>query len=157
MVERSFLKIRFVAGVVAAVVTTPATARAGEPSLEGPREELAALDARSQPPPTPESAAQWNSEQRRLQAAVGVSAGLMAAFLLTGLLVLTVPPNCSDPDPDFGCGEGYGRAITAMIMFPAAAVTVIPTAVYGVRLSRHNERRPVARLQLTPGGFALRF
>ncbi len=139
-----------------ALVGAPVHASAGDPQLEEPREELAALDAKSRPP-TADTVAQWTAKQRKLRIQVGVSASVAAALLLTVILVLTVPASCQDPDPDFGCGEGYGRGYTALVVFPAAAVAVIPTWVFGARLARHNERRPVARLQLAPGGFALRF
>ncbi len=145
------------AAVVATLIGAPATAWAGDPQLEGPREELAALDASLKPQPTAETVAQWTAKQRKLRVQLGVSASVGVALLLTGILVLTVPASCQDPDPDFGCGEGYGRVYTALVVFPAAAVAVIPTWVFGARLARHNERRPAARLQLAPGGFALRF
>jgi hypothetical protein len=48
--------------------------------------------------------------------------------------------------------------VTGAIMIPIGLVALIPTIVYGVRLFDLNQTRPIgARLQLAPGGFALRF
>jgi hypothetical protein len=100
----------------------------------------------------------WAKKRRRLQIQTGISGGLVAAFLVGVPMALFLPSTCRDPDPDFGCGEGYGRVYSSIMLAAAAVVTVIPTIVYGVRLDRHWLDRPVAaRVSLSPGGLALRF
>ncbi|MBZ5711277.1 hypothetical protein [Nannocystis pusilla] len=108
------------------------------------------------PASTDEIYQKWSAKRRKLQIQTGVSAGLAVALLGTGLLALFAPSVCRDPDPDFGCGEGYGRFFTAMTVLPASVVTTIPAIVFGVRLHRHQKQRQVA-LQAGPGGFVLRF
>lgn len=161
------------ATLIAALAAEPASARASQ-QPEGPETPAAApmpdasADAAQQPEgpeapaaaPMPEASAdaalkQWTQQRRKLRIQLGVSAGFTAAFLLSGTLALAIPVSCPD-DPLVDC-EPYGRWIAAAVMFPAALVAAIPTAVYGVRLRRHNERRPVARMQLAPGGLAIRF
>lgn len=137
------------ATLIVALAAEPSAARAAQ-RPEGPEAPIAA--------PTPDADAarqQWTARQRKLKIQLGVSAGFTAAFLLSGALPLAIPINCPD-DPEIDC-EPYGRWIAAAVMFPAALIAAIPTAVYGVRLRRHNERRPVARVQLAPGGLVLRF
>ncbi|MFZ6183836.1 hypothetical protein [Nannocystis pusilla] len=160
------------ATLLAALAAEPASARASQQpeGLETPAAPMAeaSADAAQQPEgpeapavaPMPEASAdaalrQWTQQRRKLRIQLGVSAGFTAAFLLSGTLALAIPVSCPD-DPLVDC-EPYGRWIAAAVMFPAALVAAIPTAVYGVRLRRHNERRPVAHVQLAPGGLAIRF
>ncbi|MFY0537793.1 hypothetical protein [Nannocystis pusilla] len=97
-------------------------------------------------------------KRRRLQIQTGISGSLVAAFLVGIPTALFLPSTCRDPDPDFGCGEGYVRAYGSIMLAAAAVVTVIPTIVYGVRLDRHWLDRPVPRrFALAPGGLTLRF
>lgn len=100
----------------------------------------------------------WSKKRRKLQIQTGISGGLSGLFLASGLLMLFAPASCRHPDPDFGCGEGYGRFYGSIVLFSASVVALIPAIVYGVRLHRHNQTRPgTARLQLAPGGLTLRF
>lgn len=48
-------------------------------------------------------------------------------------------------------------ATTGGALLSAATVTLVPTIVFAARLGKHERRRPVAALQLAPGGVALRF
>jgi len=149
------------ATLITALAGAPTTAWGLEPQVEGPRE-------RAVPPVEPvrpdmvdmapaDTLQQWSAKQRKLKIQLGVTAGLTAAFLITGALMLVTPMLCRNPSPEWGCGEPYGQWITAMVVIPAGLITAIPTAVYGVRLHRHNLRRPVAQLQVAPGGLTLRF
>jgi hypothetical protein len=147
----TFLRRLTSATVLAALAAEPTAARASQ-QPEGPEAPAVA--------PTPDASAaealqQWTQRQRKLRIQLGVSAGFTAAFLLSGTLVLAIPVSCPD-DPLIDC-EPYGRWLAAAVMFPGALIAAIPTAVYGVRLRRHNERRPVARMQLAPTGLAIRF
>lgn len=102
--------------------------------------------------------AAWARKRRTLQVWTGVAGGISAAFIVPGALVLLIPPDCSDADPDSGCPEVLLHVVTGAIMIPIGLVALIPTIVYGVRLFDLNQTRPIgARLQLAPGGFALRF
>lgn len=144
--------------MVAALVPGPAMAQDGAQALavEGPAEQAV-------PPPTAVSPGeapkmtlpQWTAQKRKLKIQLGVSAGFTAAFLVTGVLLFALPIRCP-ADPEIDC-EPYGRWIAGLTMIPATVIAGIPTAVFGVRLYRHNKRQPVAQLQLAPGGLALRF
>lgn len=139
------------ATVIVALAAEPAAARAGQ-QPEGPE----APAAVSVPGDGGDGALQqWTAQRRKLRIQLGVSAGFTGAFLLSGILPLAIPIRCPD-DPEIDC-EPYGRWIAAGVMFIGAVIAAIPTAVYGVRLRRHNERRPVARMHVAPTGLVLRF
>lgn len=108
--------------------------------------------------PPVDSYRRWSDERRKLRVQVGVSAGLAAAFLLGSVLALTVS-TCNPPPgaPDEYCGMPLGPLMLSGVLASAAVVTTVPAVVFGVRLGRHNRQRPVAQLQLAPGGLALRF
>lgn len=139
------------ATVIAALAAEPAIARASQ-QPEGPE----APPAASVSGDGGDSALQqWTEQRRTLRIQLGVSAGFTGAFLLSGVLPLAIPISCPD-DPEIDC-EPYGRWIAAGVMFVGSLVAAIPTAVYGVRLRRHNARRPVARMHVAPTGLAIRF
>lgn len=143
------------AGAIVGVtlVAEPAAALAG-PRAEGPQPAaVVPVSAEAVDPFADEQVHAWGARQRRLKIQLGVSAGLTAAFLLSGALALAIPMRC----PEDSLCEPYGRFWAATVMFPASVVAAIPTAVYGVRLRRHNERRPVARLLPAPTGLVIRF
>ncbi|MBL9106873.1 MAG: hypothetical protein JNL82_38515 [Myxococcales bacterium] len=100
----------------------------------------------------------WADERRQLRVQVGLSAGFTAAFLLAGVLAWTVP-SCNPPPgaPDGYCGMPLARIMVGGALMSAAAVSVVPTIVFGARLGRHERRGPVATLQPAPGGLTLRF
>lgn len=137
-------------------VAAPTTARASAPALVGPvmGPQVAPLELT----PT-DGYRRWSDERRKLRIQTGVSAGLAAAFLVAGVLALTVntcqPP--ASPGVDDACGIPVGKILATGTFFSAAAVTTIPAIVFGVRLGKHNRQRPVAALQFAPGGLALRF
>lgn len=158
---------RLVQCAVAASMLTPATAAAAraepvnELEIEGPAPAPTIPPPHAMQFPVDDFAAAhdaWAKKRRRLQIQTGISGGLVGAFLVGVPMVLFLPSTCRDPDPDFGCGEGYGRVFSSFMLAAAAVITVIPTIVYGVRLDRHWYDRPVAtRVSLAPGGLALRF
>lgn len=100
----------------------------------------------------------WRAKRRRLRISLGISGGVLAAGALGVALSLAFPNDCGatgDEPLTYNC-EAYpiGLMVWAFAVVPASLVATI---VYGVRLGRHNNRRPaqLRRVQLTPGG--LRF
>lgn len=156
---------RLVGCALAASILSPATAAASDPAseleLEGPALAPAIPSPYAMQLPADDFVAAhdaWAKKRRRLQIQTGISGSLVAAFLVGIPTALFLPSTCRDPDPDFGCGEGYGRVYGSIMLAAAAVVTVIPTIVYGVRLDRHWLDRPVPRrVALAPGGLTLRF
>lgn len=100
--------------------------------------------------PTPaDDMPQWLERRRRLRINFGVSAGVLGAGAAT--LVLGAV---------FGCDGAVLDCIpiAAIVGGVAVVAAAIPTLVYAVRLTVHNERRPRnTRVQLGPGGLLLRF
>jgi len=154
---------RLVHCALVASMLSPATATAArsELEIEGPAPAPAIPSPYAMQYPADDVVAAhdaWAKKRRRLQIQTGISGGLVGAFLVSVPMALFLPSTCRDPDPDFGCGEGYGRIFGSLMLAAAAVVTVIPTIVYGARLDRHWYDRPVStRVSLSPGGLALRF
>ena len=99
----------------------------------------------------------WQARRRRLRIGLGVSGGVLAAGALGVALSLAFPNDCGSMpgQATFNC-EAYpiGLMVWSFAVVPASLVATI---VYGVRLGRHNARRPaqLRRVQLTVRG--LRF
>lgn len=100
---------------------------------------------------------EWEHEERRLKLHAGLSGGFAGAMVVTGTLLLVVPGHCSDPNPDFGCGEGIGAAVAGIALFTLAAIPIGTGIYWGVRLHRHRKRAPTARLRPALGGLTLEF
>lgn len=140
-----------------------------EPSAEGPAPAEAPgateppLDAeRPVPtvrrrPPSEVTLEAWEGEHRRLKLHAGLSGGFAGALVLTGVLLFVVPGHCSDPDPDFGCGEIIVPYLVGAAMFPLALIPTGTGIYWGVRLHRHKKSRPTAVLRPSVGGLALQF
>jgi len=99
----------------------------------------------------------WEQEERRLKLHAGLSGGFAGAMVVTITLLLVVPGHCSDPNPDFGCGEGIGPAIAGITLIPLTAIPISTGIYWGVRLHRHRKQRPTARLRPGLGGLKLEF
>lgn len=140
----------------------PATVRASDPALApvaapAPASAIAQADLGPAARPT-DSYRAWADERRKLRLQFGLSAGFAAAFLLSGVLAMTV--STCDPPPgavDDYCGIPVGKILASGTLLSASAVAIVPTIVFGARLGKHHRRRPVAALQVAPGGLALRF
>ncbi len=93
----------------------------------------------------------WLAQRRRLRINFGVSAGVLGAGAAT--LALGATLECRSDEPVLDC-----IPIAAIVGGVIAVAAAIPTLVYAVRLTAHNERRPRnTRVQLGPGGLLLRF
>jgi len=93
----------------------------------------------------------WLAQRRRLRIKLGVSAGVLGAS--AGTLALGAVFGCRGDGPVLDC-----TPIAAIVGGVAVVAAVIPTLVYAVRLTVHNERRPRStRVQAGPGGLLLRF
>lgn len=146
------------AALTIATISGPAHARASAPPVTATNTVVMGPgSAALQLAPASDGYRNWRDQQRKLRVQVGVSAGLAAALLLSGVLALTVP-TCNPPPGATGdyCGMPIGRFMVSGALLSAAVVTTVPAIVFGVRLGRHNRARPVA-LHVAPGGLALRF
>lgn len=119
---------------------------------------------REVPTPTPRISPQrqlalsaWEHDERRFKLHTGLSGGFAGAMVLTSTLLLVLPGLCSDPHPDYGCGESIAPAIAGISLFVLAAIPIATGISWGVRLHRHRKQRPTARLRPGPGGLALEF
>ncbi|MEZ4381347.1 MAG: hypothetical protein R3A79_08350 [Nannocystaceae bacterium] len=101
--------------------------------------------------------AAWERDDRRLRIQTGVSGGLALGFVGVGLALVFAPVTCAAPDPEFGCGEGYGRLYTSFVLFAGSGAAAIAMAAFGARLGLHRRSRPRVTAALAPGGIELRF
>lgn len=129
-----------------------------QPGVEGPAPLPAVDDERPvrtdrQPGVREQDAASWSAERRRLQLRTGLSGAFAGAMLLTGTLLMTLPDGCDN----INCELNYGRFFTGLALIPLAAIPITTGIVHGVRLHRHDRKRPVALLAPRAGGFALHF
>lgn len=97
----------------------------------------------------------WTAKQHKLKIQTGVSGGLSAGFLLTSVLLFTLPIGCNSHGE---CDDSFGHLIVALALVPASAAALISSIVYGVRLTRHNRARPAnAQVGVGSGGLMVRF
>ena len=126
----------------------------------GPRRPLDSERPSPTPPRQRESEAaleEWEREHRRLKLHAGLSGGFAGAMVLTGVLLFVLPGRCSNPDPDFGCGEIFAPYFIGAALFPLALIPTGTGIYWGVRLHRHKQSQPTAVLRPSAGGFALHF
>jgi hypothetical protein len=91
----------------------------------------------------------WLAERRRLRIRFGVSAGVLGVSAAGLALSVGLPR---------GDGEQVDWVpIGAIVCGIAAAASLIPTIVYAVRLTAHNERRPAAARVRLDQGLGIRF
>lgn len=140
----------------------PAAESSAEPV--GPAEAPGAPVESERPVPTPsrklaseEALESWEREHRRLKLHTGLSGGFAGAMVLTGVLLFVVPGHCSNPDPDFGCGEIIVPYLIGAALFPLALIPTGTGIYWGVRLHRHKQSQPTAVLRPSVGGFVLHF
>ncbi len=134
-----------------AIVATLLSASLLAGSLQLPAAPLAELPAHVQ------SSVNWEIEYDRLRLHNGLSWGFAGAMIVTGTLLFVVPGNCSNPDPDFGCGEIILPFIFGMVLLPLAAIPIGTGIYWSVRIRRHKRARQVAVFRPTLGGFSLQF
>lgn len=67
------------------------------------------------------------------------------------------PGHCSNPHPEFGCGEIFVPYLIGTALFPLAVIPTSTGIYWGVRLHRHRRARPTAVLRPSVGGFAVQF
>lgn len=98
--------------------------------------------------------AAWTTERRRLQLHTGLSGAFAGLLIVTGTLLMVVPDGCNNPN----CELNFGRFFTGLaLVFPLSAIPITTGIVWGVRLHRHNRKRPTAVLHPRAGGFVLNF
>jgi hypothetical protein len=101
-----------------------------------------------------EREAAWTTERRRLQIHTGLSGAFAGLLVLTGTLLMVAPGDCNNPN----CEVNLARLFTGLAMvFPLSTIPITTGIVWGVRLHRHNRKRPTAMLHPRAGGFVLSF
>lgn len=96
----------------------------------------------------------WAAKERRIKVHVGLSWAFTGVGLVGVLVPLAGLGTC-------GRSDALCNPLAAIIVAPFFAGVMlaagIPAAIHTARLVRHRRERPVARLQLAPGGLALHF
>lgn len=156
---------------------TSTLAAAKEPArrAEGPMP--AALAKRTAEPPPPTSAPpprqtqpdltpatmkrDWQTEYKWLQAGTAVSWILVGLGTIGTIVPLSTLRRCNVADAagaNIDCSlERRTASITTPIVGLLTLAALVPAIMFTTRLSKHRAERPMAKLQLAPGGMALHF
>lgn len=148
----------FTASTVASAAPTEARGegeRAGAPQRPPPTSEMI-------PDLTPPAARRdWQTEHRFLQAGTGVSWSLVGLGIVGMAIPLGMLSRCntaSDLGGDIDCGpERRVAAITSPILGIMTLAALVPAVLFTRKLVRHKRERPVARVQVAPGGLQIQF
>ncbi|HEY8378488.1 MAG TPA: hypothetical protein VIK91_18465 [Nannocystis sp.] len=144
--------------------STVASAAPSEPQGAGERQAGPQRPAKGEMMPdlTPPAARRdWQTEHRFLQAGTGVSWSLVGLGILGMAIPLGMLSRCnaaSDLGGDVDCSpERRVAAITSPILGIMTLAALVPAVLFTRKLVRHKRERPVARLQVAPGGLAVQF
>ncbi len=122
-----------------------------QPAVEGPAEPPSAPSTAA--PTAARREADWSAERRRLRLHTGLSGAFAGAMLVTGILLLVGPDGCQGPN----CEGNVARILSGAVVLGLTPIPIATGIYWGVRLHRHERKRPAMTFHPRAGGFALQF